>query len=254
MKHRHSHSLKIAASALALVLCAALFAFLYEQARAPALAEAQTSSAAVEQKAEEPKKETTANNAAPKKEEKQNETAEIEVPEADVGRDKALALALKHAGLEKETVHDVDVDADREQKKAVYEVSFEKDGVEYDYVISAETGEILSHKKEEEPKKQPVTASAVQQPEAEQNVEEPANETPVEPPKPKTVTREAAVSAALKAVFLKQHEVRELEVERDVERGKAVFEVSFEAGRVEFDVTVSAETGKVLRVESDAED
>ena len=41
---------------------------------------------------------------------------------------------------------------DREKGKLVYEVEFEADGVEYEYTIDAETGEIVKIEKEDDRK------------------------------------------------------------------------------------------------------
>lgn len=56
----------------------------------------------------------------------------------------ARDAALKHAELEKSQVKDVDVDLERQNGKLVYEVNFESGNTEYNYVIDAETGDVIS--------------------------------------------------------------------------------------------------------------
>lgn len=56
----------------------------------------------------------------------------------------ATEAALKHAGLDKSQVSDIDVDLDRDNGKLIYEVDFNSGNTEYDYDIDAETGEVIS--------------------------------------------------------------------------------------------------------------
>ena len=55
----------------------------------------------------------------------------------------AKKIALKLAGFTEADVWDKDIDADFENGKFVYEVSFEKNGTDYEYVINALNGEVL---------------------------------------------------------------------------------------------------------------
>lgn len=67
----------------------------------------------------------------------------------NIGKDKALEIALNDAGLAKTDVRDIEVELDREVVgTTAYEVSFEEGFDDYDYVIDAETGEILKSKKD----------------------------------------------------------------------------------------------------------
>ena len=61
-----------------------------------------------------------------------------------IGGEAALQIALDDAGLVRSQVFDVDVDYDRDRYAAVYEVEFRSGALEYEYVIAAATGEILS--------------------------------------------------------------------------------------------------------------
>lgn len=64
-----------------------------------------------------------------------------------IGKDKALEIALGDASLTQEDVRDVEVELDREVVGATaYEVSFENGFDDYEYVINAETGEIIKSK------------------------------------------------------------------------------------------------------------
>ena len=63
---------------------------------------------------------------------------------AGITANEATEAALKHAGLDKSQVRDIDVDLDRDNGKLIYEVDFNSGNTEYDYDINAETGEVIS--------------------------------------------------------------------------------------------------------------
>ncbi|MBQ8398958.1 MAG: PepSY domain-containing protein, partial [Clostridia bacterium] len=58
----------------------------------------------------------------------------------------AQSIALAHAGLI--TAREIEIELDEEGGSAVYEVSFKKGLVEYDYEIDAQSGEILKSERE----------------------------------------------------------------------------------------------------------
>ncbi|MCD8015547.1 MAG: fibronectin type III domain-containing protein [Lachnospiraceae bacterium] len=59
---------------------------------------------------------------------------------------KAKSIALTDAGVKESNVYDLDVEFDWENGVAVYEVSFDCSGYEYDYEINATTGVIIKKK------------------------------------------------------------------------------------------------------------
>ena len=63
---------------------------------------------------------------------------------AGITANDALEVALKHAGLQKSQVSDIDVDLDRDNGKLIYEVDFNFGNQEYDYDIDADTGSVIS--------------------------------------------------------------------------------------------------------------
>ncbi|MCQ2420166.1 MAG: PepSY domain-containing protein [Clostridia bacterium] len=63
-----------------------------------------------------------------------------------IGKDAALEIALKDAGVERTKAFDIDVELERERQNKWYEVEFDAGSLEYDYRIQAETGEILSQR------------------------------------------------------------------------------------------------------------
>ncbi|WP_458407311.1 stalk domain-containing protein [Anaerotignum sp.] len=75
------------------------------------------------------------------KEEKKETTKEITAEEAK-------KIALKHAGLKESEVTRLRAEKDRDDGRVKYDVEFQKDRMEYDYEIDAETGKILKAEKE----------------------------------------------------------------------------------------------------------
>lgn len=63
-----------------------------------------------------------------------------------IGKDAALEIALKDAGVEKTKAIDIDVELESDKYNKWYEIEFDAGNREYDYRIQAETGEILSSK------------------------------------------------------------------------------------------------------------
>ena len=63
-------------------------------------------------------------------------------------REEAKKIALDHAGLKESQVTRLQVEYDRDDGIAKYEVDFEKDRFEYSYEINAESGKILDTDKE----------------------------------------------------------------------------------------------------------
>ena len=67
---------------------------------------------------------------------------------AKITRDEAKKIALKDAALNESDVRDLEIELDRENDTLVYEISFEKDYDDFDYVIDANSGKIISKDKE----------------------------------------------------------------------------------------------------------
>ena len=65
---------------------------------------------------------------------------------------------------------------------------------------------------------------------------------------------EAAKAAALKHAGLSEGQVQELQVEWDSEHGRAVYEVEFKSGGMEYEYVIDAATGAVLDHETERDD
>lgn len=148
--------------------------------------------------------------------------------------EKALDIALEDAGLTVPEVHDVEVEPDRAQGSTHYDVDFEKDGKDYDYEIDAETGTVVD-------KEVPTTAPETPAPTAPTVTPETVPQSTVGP-----MLRDEAVAIALAHAKLTEAQVRDLDVERDDERGTPRYEVDFEAVGWDYEYEIHAETGEIL--------
>ena len=143
---------------------------------------------------------------------------------SQISASKAKSIALKDAGLSESQVYDLEVELDRDNGKLHYDVSFEKDGKDYDYEINASTGKIISVEK---PK---ATSSEA------------------------TVSKSAAKKTALKHAGVSEGEISRYQVELEKDDGVWKYEISFNVGYVEYDYTINAENGKIIEAEKDIDD
>ncbi|MBQ7779094.1 MAG: PepSY domain-containing protein [Clostridia bacterium] len=183
-----------------------------------------------------------------------------DVTSVKISAQEAENIALEKAGLTRDGLRFERTELDRERGKLVWEVDFENENKEYSFEIDAVTGKILREDIEEE--RRPTTANTTQPPATEPPVTEvpiteppvtnpPATEPPVTEPTPEKptateITREDAINIALKEAGLSREQVRELEAEKDYERGTLVYEVEFEYGRNEYSYEIRVSDGKVL--------
>lgn len=135
--------------------------------------------------------------------------------------EKAMAIALKK--VPGATIYSIALDT--EAKRDIYEIELSLKQYEYDLKLDALTGSGISVKKE---------------------LKEGAAQT--KPQKPSTstyITKEQAQAAALKKI--PGATVRKIELDRE----DGVYELELRKGKVNYDVTVSATSGKVLSCEID---
>lgn len=168
------------------------------------------------------------------------------VTSAQIGANEAENIALAKVGLTRENIRFERTEIDHERGKLVWEVEFEYGNKEYSFEIDAVTGKIL--REEIEPERKPSSAPATQPTETAPSVTEPpVSENPTEEkPDVTEIDREEAINIALKEAGLSREQVRELEAEKDRERGVLVYEVEFEHGRKEYSYEIRVSDGKVL--------
>ena len=159
----------------------------------------------------------------------------VGTPAADIGREAALAAALRHAGLTQSEVTDVYVKADTDDGYAVYDVEFLSGGVEYDYEIDAVTGEVRAFDFEPDDHAAAAQGSAGQGSTAD-------------------IGSSKAKSIALSHAGVSSSDVSNITVERDRDDGVLVYEVEFTAGGLEYDYEIDAVTGEVRAFDFEPDD
>ena len=142
-----------------------------------------------------------------------------------ITRQDAINAALAHAGLE--TASAIECELDKEHAKYYYEVEFEANGVEYDYLIDATNGTVVRHEKEQESTRKPTGESTSSKVVDKATVKE-------------TVLAHAGVSTCT-----------EYESELENDHNQLVYEIEFEANGYEYEYTVDALTGKLLRFDKE---
>ena len=92
------------------------------------------------------KEKTETETESKQKQANKKETAEKK-PEL-LSKDQAIAVALNHAGLDRDQVEFDDIERDEDDGRIIWEIEFDAGSYEYEYEIDAETGNILDHEKE----------------------------------------------------------------------------------------------------------
>jgi len=180
-------------------------------------------------------------------EEKKEPTGYVEVEKPSqqntsyISESEAKSVALKHAGVKASSVVFEKVELDSDDGVMVYEVDFRTSSYEYDYKVNAKSGKILEVDKERRDR------------EDREELEEPKEEKPAQT-KNDFIGTSKAKNIALGRAGVKSSETRDWDIELDREGGTYVYEVSFETAKYEFEYTINATTGKVLRAEKERAD
>ena len=135
----------------------------------------------------------------------------------------AKSAALKHAGLSSAPFTKAERDYD--DGRWEYELEFHTDTAAYEVTVDAISGSVLDYEKEN------LRSSSTSD-----------------------IGAQAAKSAALRHAGLSEGQVQELQVEWDNEHGRAVYEVEFKSGGMEYEYVIDAATGSVLEHQAEQDD
>lgn len=141
-----------------------------------------------------------------------------------ITKDKAKKIALKDAGLSASKVSYIQVKLDWEAGRRVYDVEFYSGNTEYDYVIDAATGDILSFDHDVE------------------DLSIPSSD--------ERISREKAIKLA-KA---KAPGATLVEIELDFEDGRAIYEGELRDGETEYEFEIDADTGDFIKWDVEVDD
>ena len=147
--------------------------------------------------------------------------------------DEAKAAVLAHAKVNANLVQDFEIELDKEKDVLFYDISFDADGMEYDYEIEVYTGEILHSKSEQDPQPQQSPASS------ETNLQH--------------LTADEAKAIALDHAKVNADLVRDFEIEVEKKQTVSFYDISFDADSLEYDYEIEIYTGEILHSKSSPE-
>ena len=145
-----------------------------------------------------------------------------------IGEEKAKTIALDHAGVSASNATFIRVQLGRDDGRMEYEVEFWSGNTEYDYDIDALTGEIRSYDRDVEGYTIPTQSGT-------------------------DIGEAKAKSIALNHAGIKEADTAFLQVQRDYDDGRLVYDVEFYAGSKEYDYEIDAYTGEIRSYDYDAE-
>ena len=194
----------------------------------------------------------------PKKTPEQEKTSVQPSAAAVVHLDETAAkqAAFRHAEVDEKSVTECSCEWEHNRGNRLYEVEFKANGYEFDYDIDAVTGEVIRFSKEKDDDYRSGIKASSEAPKQNATRAETVPVT-VEMPEQTAASTESTGDigeAAAKAAALNHAGVsgiREYECERDIERGKLVYEISFEADGYEYDYEIAGADGRILKSEKE---
>lgn len=186
--------------------------------------------------------ETPAANPAAKTGTVTNEVQKLSTPEEMLSFEEISAKALELANG-----RITDIELDKDDRRAHYEVDVDFEGYEYDFEFDAYTGEVLEHKREKDRNDDVKQSSTAVSPASTKTADSKSVNQAVS--NKDLIGSDKAIESALAVV---SGTVEGFELETD--DGFAYYEIEIKDGRSEHDVDVNAKDGSILKVDSDFDD
>ena len=164
--------------------------------------------------------------------------AEAGAPAMPIGKDAAAYAAEQYAGTAALDSVTAEVDSELDESPAHYEVELHTAWGEFEYLVDAYTGKVLSGQKD-------LLATA------------PAGDEAAKPTAPSggaDIGHAKAKSIALNHAGVSENEAYDMEIELDDEDGTLVYEVEFKSGNMEYSYEINAATGAILKHETEIDD
>ena len=164
--------------------------------------------------------------------------AEAGAPAMPIGRDAAAYAAEQYAGTTASDAVTAEVDSELDESPAHYEVERHTAWGEFEYLVDAYTGKVLSGQKD-------LLATA------------PAGDEAAKPTAPSggaDIGHAKAKSIALNHAGVSENEAYDMEIELDDEDVTLVYEVEFKSGNMEYSYEINAATGAILKHETEIDD
>ena len=162
--------------------------------------------------------------------------AEAGAPAMPIGKDAAAYAAEQYAGTTALDSVTAEVDSELDEFPAHYEVELHTAWGEFEYLVDAYTGKVLSGQKD-----LPATA--------------PVGDETAKPIAPTgDIGHAKAKSIALNHAGVSENKAYDMEIELDDEDGTLVYEVEFKSGNMEYSYEINAATGAILKHEAELDD
>ena len=169
--------------------------------------------------------------------------AEAGAPAMPIGRDAAAYAAEQYAGTTALDSVTAEVDPELDESPAHYEVELHTQWGEFEYLVDAYTGKVLSGQKD-----LPTTVSA------QNEAARPSGQKPAPSGTAQDIGYAKAKSIALNHAGVSESKAYDMDIELDEEDGKLVYEVEFKSGGMEYDYEIDAATGTILQQEAEKDD
>ena len=162
--------------------------------------------------------------------------AEAGAPAMPIGMDAARTAAEEYAGTTAVDSVTAEVDPELDESPAHYEVELQTAWGEFEYLVDAYTGKVLSGQKN-------LLATA------------PVGNGAAKPTAPSgDIGYAKAKSVALNHAGVSENKAYDMEIELDDEDGTLVYEVEFKSGNMEYSYEINAATGAILKHEAELDD
>ena len=169
--------------------------------------------------------------------------AEAGAPAMPIGRDAAAYAAEQYAGTAALDSVTAEVDPELDESPAHEEVELQTAWGEFEYLVDAYTGKVLSGQKD-----LPTTVSA------QNEAAKPSGQKPAPSGTAQDIGYAKAKSIALNHAGVSESKAYDMDIELDEEDGKLVYEVEFKSGGMEYDYEIDAATGTILQQEAEKDD
>ena len=165
--------------------------------------------------------------------------AEAGAPAMPIGKDAAAYAAEQYAGTTALDSVTAEVDSEFDESPAHYEVELHTVWGEFEYLVDAYTGKVLSGQKD-------LLATA--------SVGNEATKPSAPSGTAQDIGHAKAKSIALNHAGVSENQAYDMEIELDDEDGTLVYEVEFKSGNMEYCYEINAATGAILKHETEIDD
>ena len=169
--------------------------------------------------------------------------AEAGAPAMPIGMDAARTAAEEYAGTTAVDSVTAEVDPELDESPAHYEVELQTAWGEFEYLVDAYTGKVLSGQKD--------LLAAVS---ASNETPKPSGQKPTPSGTVQDIGYAKAKSIALNHAGLSENQAYDMDIELDDEDGKLVYEIEFKSGNMEYDYEINAASGAILKHETEIDD